>query len=314
MESELISVIVPIYNVDKYLVKCVDSILNQTYDNLEIILVDDGSTDQSPLLCDKFKEKDSRIKVVHKKNGGLSDARNAGINIATGKYLSFIDSDDYITATMLEDMYTKMKKFDCQISVCNMMRFYEDGDKALFYNPVDEITVYKGNDRYKTLKQPSVCNKLFSVELFEDIWFPVGKYYEDTYVYHELLYKASNVVLTGEIGYWYLSRKGSILGRPQYTKKYFDFVEAVWHRAEFLLKHNVQPYAREACLSYYAALSNAEKNIKKLEENKGLFQKARSRYKRIYSVMLNDKMYYGCKQLVRLVLLRYLPQLHSVLY
>ena len=113
--NPLISVIVPIYNVEKYLARCVDSIVNQTYKNLEIILVDDGSPDRCPQMCDDYAEKDSRIKVVHKKNGGLSDARNAGMAVATGEYISFIDSDDWIETSMFELLLNNIFQYDCEI-------------------------------------------------------------------------------------------------------------------------------------------------------------------------------------------------------
>lgn len=204
---DLISVIVPVYNVKNYLKKCVDSILSQTYSVLQVILVDDGSTDGSGELCDLLAKCDKRIQVVHKSNGGLSDARNAGIEIAEGKYFSFIDSDDYIEPDMVESLYKLAKSTDCQITISNMKRFFSDGGIETFYEPVNQISVYEADERFETLKQPSVCNKLFLAELFNDIQFPKGKFYEDTFVYHELLYRAERVGLTGKVGYWYLSRK-----------------------------------------------------------------------------------------------------------
>ena len=119
--NPMISVIVPIYNVEKYLARCVDSIVNQTYKNLEIILVDDGSPDRCPQMCDDYAEKDSRIKVIHKKNGGLSDARNAGMAVATGEYISFIDSDDWIETSMFELLLNNIFQYDCEISCGGIM-------------------------------------------------------------------------------------------------------------------------------------------------------------------------------------------------
>ena len=197
---DLISVIVPVYNVKNYLKKCVDSILSQTYSVLQVILVDDGSTDGSGELCDLLAKSDKRIQVVHKSNGGLSDARNAGIEIAEGKYFSFIDSDDYIEPDMVESLYKLAKSTDCQITISNMKRFFSDGGIETFYEPVNQISVYEADERFETLKQPSVCNKLFLAELFNDIQFPKGKFYEDTFVYHELLYRAERVGLTGKVG------------------------------------------------------------------------------------------------------------------
>lgn len=314
METALISVIIPIYNTDKFLGKCVESVLNQTYKNLEIILVDDGSTDSSGQICDIWKAHDNRIVVIHKINGGLSDARNTGLNIAKGSFYAFIDSDDYISPEMMETMLNSVKNNSCEIAVCNMICVSEAGDSTPFYHPVDKETLLPGMERYQTLMQPSVCNKLFLAELFEGIRFPKGKYYEDTFIYHELLYRANNIVLTGSDSYWYLSREDSIVGGFQYTIRYFDFVEAIWHRAKFLLEHDAQPYGNEACLSLYAAIADAEKNIKKTEENKVYFKTVHNQYKLAYKTLMKYGTDIGLKQRIRLVVLKYLPILHSKLY
>ena len=310
----LVSVIVPVYNVEKYLNKCVESILVQSYNMLEIILVNDGSTDASARLCDEWAKRDSRIIVIHKPNGGLSDARNAGLDIARGKYFTFIDSDDYITVDMIETLVMSAEANSCEIAVCNMIRFSEKGNIAPFYCPTDSETVLLGNDRFETLKQPSVCNKLFESKLFKDIRFPKGKYYEDTFVYHELLFRSKNVVLTGKEGYWYLLRDDSIVGCPQYTDKYFDFIEAVWKRTKFLLEHKIQPYGEEACLSLYVALANAEKYIVKTANNRSLFEQAHCYYKLAYENLMQHKNNVGIKQKIRLIMLKYFPSLHSRIY
>lgn len=122
MKEDLISIIVPVYKVENYLSKCLDSMICQTYKNIEIILVDDGSPDNSGKICDDYAKKDSRIKVIHKENGGLSDARNAGLKIATGKYIGFVDSDDYISVEMYEKLYNQAKKEDADIACCNYYR------------------------------------------------------------------------------------------------------------------------------------------------------------------------------------------------
>lgn len=312
--NDLISVIIPVYNVERYLKKCIESVINQTYEKLEIILVNDGSTDNSGVICEDLSKKDIRIHVVHKENGGLSDARNTGMKIAKGKYLSFIDSDDFIKEDTIETMYKSLKENECQIAICNMIRFYEDGDEEPFYVPTKKQCVYNGNKRFDTLNQPSVCNKLFLASLFDGISFPKGKYYEDTFVYHEVLYKASKVVLTGQDSYWYLSRKDSILGKPKYTDRYFDFVEAVWKRTSFLLEKNVQPYANEACLSLYAAVSNAEKNIVNTNETKEKFKNMKVWYDVAYRNLMKKSDGTNFKQKIRLVLLKYFPKLHSKIY
>ena len=313
MGAKLISVIVPVYNVERYLDKCIESICSQTFRNLEIILSDDGSTDSSGTICDCWAERDSRIRVIHKKNGGLSDARNAGIEIATGTYFMFVDSDDTITTDTIERLYSALTEYSCEIAVCNMVRVYDDDTTEPFYAPADTLTVWEDWQRFETLKQPSVCNKLFQADLFEDVRFPKGKLYEDTFVYHVLAHRANRIVLTGHDGYYYLSRRESILGQPRYTERYFDLVEAVYERMTYLLAHKVQHYAEEACLSLYAAVSNGEKHLVKTDENAWKFEQMRRWYKVAYDHLMHHPDT-GIKQKLRLVLLKYVPGLHSRIY
>ncbi len=310
MKKDLVSVIVPVYNVEKYLEKCLHSICEQTYENLEIILSDDGSTDGSGRICDQYACTDSRIRVIHKENGGLSDARNAGIDVASGKYFMFVDSDDTIAHDTVEKLLFAAIENHCEIAVCNMVRIYEDGTTETFYHPTDRVIVLKKQQRFETLQQPSVCNKLFLAELFKDTRFPKGKFYEDTFVYHVLAYKANQIVLTGNNDYYYLSRKDSILGTPRYTDRYFDFIEAVYDRLMYLIEHEVFYYAEEAGLSLYVAVANGEKHIPKTEKNIVKFSQIRKWYREGY-VFLMKSSRIGIKQKVRLVLLRYFPYIHN---
>lgn len=310
----LVSVIIPVYNVRDFLEPCVESVLNQTYENLEVILVDDGSTDGSGELCDVYAKRDTRIVVVHKENGGLSDARNAGLDLAKGGYFAFLDSDDCFSSNAMETMVRDVQATSCDIAVCNMVRLYWDGSVEPFYCPTTERVAYMGPRRYETLVQPSVCNKLFRAELFDGVRFPKGKLYEDTYVYHILLHRANGVVMTGEKSYWYRSRAESIMEQPRYTEKYFDFVEAVWKRATFLTEHDVHPYAQQACLSLYAAYSNAEKYVKRTAENQELFRCAKTWYLWAYRSLKSSSHGMSLKQRIRLFLLAYAPRLHSALY
>lgn len=313
MEKDMISVVVPVYNVELYLDKCINSILVQSFENIEIILVDDGSTDDSGNICDRYVAIDNRVKVIHKDNGGLSDARNVGIRNARGEWLAFIDSDDYITSDALEQLYTAAVENDCQIGVCNMVRIYEDGEKESFYNPTEELIVLEGNNRFETLNQPSVCNKLFKAELFKKVHFPKGKYYEDTFIYHKLVYQASRIVLTGLDSYYYLSRRGSILDQKKYTDRYFDMVEAVYERVKFLLDHQIYDYGKQACLSLYAITANAEKYLMKTTANAEKFKQMRIWYQEAYDYLIFHANI-GIKQKVRLFLLRYIPKLHGKIY
>lgn len=313
MPKELISIIVPVYNVERYLEKCIGSLINQSYQNLEIILVDDGSVDRSGGICDAYLAKDPRIQVIHKKNGGLSDARNAGLEKSSGKWFAFIDSDDYITPDTIERLYLAATENNCQIAVCNMIRVYDNGETQPFYCPARELTFLEGERRFETLNQPSVCNKLFKADLFEGIQFPKGKYYEDTFVYHILAHRAQNIVLTGHDGYFYLSRLDSILGQPTYTDRYFDSVEAVYHRVTFLLEHQVGKYAEEACLSLYAAVATAERSVPKTKTNEWKFAQMHVWYQTAYCHLMKHPDI-GIKQKLRLIILRYAPGLHNRIY
>ena len=183
-----VSIIVPVYQVKDYLRQCVDSILNQTFKDYELILVDDGSTDESGKICDEYSMKDPRIIVIHKTNGGLSDARNAGIEIAKGKYFSFIDSDDIVTDDFIESLYNCIEENKCKLAISNITAFYEDGtENEAFYKPVDSPKVVVGDERYKSVVRPSACNKMYARDLFDEIKYPKGKLYEDLYIYHYLL-------------------------------------------------------------------------------------------------------------------------------
>lgn len=311
--KELVSIIVPVYNVEHYLEKCIKSICAQTFTGLEIILVDDGSTDRSGAICDEWAMKDSRIRVIHKENGGLSDARNAGIEIASGRWYLFVDSDDTITSDTIARLYQAAVEHDCEMAVCNIVRIYDDGATEPFYNPVSELTVWEGQQRFETLKQPSACNKLFRAELFRQVRFPKGKFYEDTFVYHILAHRAQRIALTGHDGYYYLSRRESILGQPTYTDRYFDFIEAVHARMTYLLEQGVAYYGEEACLSMYAAVSNGEKYLTQTPENRTKFQTMRAWYRAAYEHLMHHPDT-SLKQKLRLMLLRYCPALHSRIF
>lgn len=179
--DRLVSVIVAVYNIEEYLPRCVDSILAQTYEKLEIILVDDGSTDKSGRICDEYAEKDSRIQVIHKKNGGLSDARNAGMDIATGEYIGFVDGDDWIDRDMYRAMYEACEKENAQIAACRYKQITKSGvidastGNSVSLSKIEALEIYIcGDERY--LIYNSVWSKLFSAELIQGMRFPVEKF------------------------------------------------------------------------------------------------------------------------------------------
>ncbi len=228
--EELITIIVPIYQVEKYLKKCIDSILNQTYKNLEIILVDDGSTDNSPKICDDYKKKDNRIKVIHKENGGLSDARNAGMKIATGKYIGFIDSDDYIKSDMYQVLYENIVKTNADISICDFLAIKENDSNYTMEERKQDINEYNTIEALRLLIENKIrsyaWNKLYKRELLAGIQFPKGKKMEDLAVMYKIFEKAEKIVNTNKTEYYYLQRSSSILGNidMQLTNDLYGFV------------------------------------------------------------------------------------------
>ncbi|MCR4888556.1 MAG: glycosyltransferase [Ruminococcus sp.] len=230
--SELISVIVPVYNMEKYLNKCVNSILEQTYKNLEIILVDDGSKDSSGDMLDDLGKKDARIKVIHKPNGGLSDARNAGLDIMTGRYLTFVDSDDHIEKDYVERLYTALKKNDADISAGGIRLVFEDDeaeDTAELSGENSEATFTRYEAVRRALKMSinqGAWGKLYKSELFSSIRYPKGKIYEDIAIWYRLLISSDKVTVFDHKIYNYLIRSGSIM-RSEFNGKQLDEIEAV---------------------------------------------------------------------------------------
>ena len=214
-----ISIIVPVYNVERYLGKCINSILNQTFADFELILVDDGSTDRSGYICDDYKKKDNRIKVIHKENGGLSSARNAGLDIAKEKYIGFVDSDDFINKNMYEFLYKDIKVNNSDIAICDYEEVYEN-EKGINYQESNSSTLVLTNiealwkiyDK-KGWNYVIAWNKLYKKYLFDDIRFPIGKIHEDEMIAHEVLYKANKITYNNKKLYYYLQRENSIMGK-----------------------------------------------------------------------------------------------------
>ena len=180
-----ISIIVPVYNVEKYLTRCIDSILNQTFTDFELILVDDGSTDKSGVICDKYSKIDSRIKVIHSKNEGAAQARNYGLDIAKGKFIGFVDSDDYINRDMYQILYENINKYNCDICVCGHQSF-QDKVKVAFEDSKEEIIEFDNKLALKNyfldyedserVMYTIIWDKLYRRELFKNLRFPKGKF------------------------------------------------------------------------------------------------------------------------------------------
>lgn len=223
----MISVIVPVYNVEKYLERCVKSIAAQTYKDLEILLIDDGSTDKSGKMCDDFQQTDSRIKAFHKQNGGLSDARNYGIEHSAGEFISFVDSDDYIDGKMLETLHRLITENDADLAVCSAMDVFE-GKEVTQVKEIKEFNLNKV-ESYKYMLRgdgiPSACNKLYKRQTVGDVRFPVGKLYEDGFFTPQILKRVEKTAVTSKPMYYYFRRADSITTKP-FRKGDLDVIEA----------------------------------------------------------------------------------------
>ena len=226
----LVSVIVPIYNVELYLKECVDSILSQTYKNIEIILVDDESPDSCGKMCDDYAAIDGRIKVIHKKNGGLSDARNAGMKVATGDLITFVDSDDYISEDFVKSLFEAMSENNSDIAIANMKRTSRRNDK----NTVTDwkASSFKSEDAlirmlYGAPFGTSACGKLFKSSLFAGVEFPYGKFSEDLFTIYKTILKSKNVTYVGFDGYFYYYRDEGSIVVSGYKEKHLEALDAI---------------------------------------------------------------------------------------
>lgn len=233
----LISVIVPVYKVEKYLGRCIESLINQTYTRLEIILVDDGSTDKCSQLCDEWSGKDARIKSVHKRNGGLSDARNAGMPLAAGEYISFIDSDDYVSNDYFEVMLNTLVSENSDIVECSVVKFYEDNHfeeyhddlKATSYSAVDGLSGLIAEEPF----HQHVWNKMYKADITLGIPFPFGKLNEDEFWTYQIFGRANRVTKINKTMYFYFQRAESIMGEA-YNLRRLDALEGKKYRQEYI--------------------------------------------------------------------------------
>jgi glycosyltransferase involved in cell wall biosynthesis len=254
--NDLISIIVPVYNMERYLDRCMSSILKQTYKNLEIILVDDGSTDSSPKMCDNYAVSDSRIKVVHKENGGLSDARNAGIRIATGDYIGYVDSDDWIELDMYERMHNACVENNAQLAVCRYFREYDnktinDGTERLEILDRNEILKIYITDKDGYMVYNSVWSKLFKRELVEGVIFPKGRNSEDIMYTTRAFCKLNKAVYIDTCLYHYvIDRKDSIMNVDK-TERMFKDELPFWREHIKCIRDNVSDDMGDLAAYYY---------------------------------------------------------------
>ena len=239
MDNPLISIIVPIYNVEQYLKRCVDSLIQQSYKNIEIILINDGSPDNSLAICREYEKTDSRVKVRSQENHGLAYTRNVGINNATGEFVMFVDSDDYIHKDMAKILLENLQREKADISSCGHMEVYENGycnslnNKHFIktYSAEEALAVFMFTYEIDIIN----CNKLFRKSLFAGIEYPSGKLFEDHYTVYKLIARSKKVVYDSVPLYYYCKR-GDSIGGSMFTSKNLQLLDAIHQEVEDILK------------------------------------------------------------------------------
>lgn len=313
MENQLISIIVPIYNVEKYLKKCIESIINQTYKNIEIILVDDGSPDNCGKICDEYSQKDKRIIVIHKKNGGLSDARNKGIDIAKGDYLTFIDSDDFVNIDYIEKLYNSIKLNNTKLAQCGISKVNENNEIIEKLN-YDENYIKTSHEILNELygkhliENVVVWNKMYAKELFRNIRFPVGKIHEDEFTTYKIFYSVDRISLLSDCLYNYRQTNESIIGK-KFNKKRLNLLDALEERMDFFKNRNEIDLYEKTLKFYIEQLRLYYIKVKKyIENSKEIQQDIKRKYKiehkkfmkikdKTFKEMLKTKIFYFCPNL-----------------
>ena len=290
-----ISIIVPVYKVEKYLDRCVEAILEQTYTDFELILVDDGSPDNCPIICDSWANKDSRIKVIHKENGGAGQARNVGFCNASGAYIGFVDADDWLTKDMYEYLHTLIVKENADVAMCNFTRNSKELESDTLNEEI-KILDSKGIQEffYRINGEPSnyaIWNRLYKKEVLAGIQFLEGKITEDVMFIYEVAKKAKKMVVSNKKKYLYYE---NVLGvtKSKFSEKDFALIE-IWD--EIVKREEGSEYAywaqmnrKRATFTLYvkALLSGCEKNI-----DKNIFREWKKELKENYSELRKTKFF-----------------------
>lgn len=283
----MISIIVPLYNVENYIDKCLESLVHQTYSNIEIILIDDGSPDNSGYIADEWKEKDKRIKVIHKSNGGLSSARNVGLDICSGDYIMFVDSDDIVSVDICQKLLNLMVENDCQIAICEAEHVFDNQPSFSFSN---NLEFYDSENAicemwYQKSFLPSAWGKLYKSEIFHHLRFTEGIIFEDIDMMHEAFDKAHKIVYTDSKLYGYIHHEDSITTKP-FTRKDLIILDICQKLLDFSsdksnkMKKAAESYAVTGAMRVYL---NAPEGFKKEK------QKAENILEKFSKIVLKDK-------------------------
>ena len=293
-----ISVIIPVYNVEKYLSECLDSVVNQTYKNLQIILVDDGSTDFSGKICDEYAEKDNRITVVHQKNAGAGAAKNTGLELIDGEYFSIIDSDDYIELDMYEKMVNSLEKYNVDIVQCLFRNVFVNDSFDRKYKIKSNYPKVLTSKRFLKeylydWKYAIFANKVFKSSLLKDIRFPVGRKIDDEFFTYKLVCNAKKVVNIDNILYNYRMRKTSVMNENDTDRLIYDRIDCFIERYNYVSdiypslkkKYNLKLYDD---LLYFKDSANDNGKILSLINN--FSRKKFNGFDKLYQKIMNNKL------------------------
>ena len=283
----LVTVIVPIFKVEKYIYQCVDSILTQSFRNFDLVLVDDGSPDACPQICDTYAEKDGRIKVIHKQNGGLSDARNAGIDWAMehsdSDWLAFVDSDDYLHPDYLQTLYDTAIKESADLVICDYFDVNEDGIVKENDHGFSSLVTEEKNKLFEYLclnwRIVTAWNKLYQKHLFEDLRFVPGKIHEDSFAIHHVLWNCRRAAIIPDGLYYYRHRNNSIMATES-PKSMLDGLEALAEQCEFGMKHDISPLTTKIPVEYFNKFKEKKASFDK--EEKLRYKQLKNRLARVY--------------------------------
>ncbi len=324
MNQDLISIVVPIYNTEKYLKRCIESILNQTYQNLEVILVNDGSLDKSGQICNEYAKRDKRIKVIHKENTGSAESRNIGIKYATGKLIGFVDSDDYIDKNMYEMLYKDLKKHDAEIAICNIQMVNEKFSK-LKENKEEPIRILDKKEALYSLIEDDIksysCNKLYKIELFTGIEYPKRKNMEDLAIMYKLFEKVNKILIDKNVNYYYVQRNNSIIhtfdnlliedGIVSINERYDNLINKYSELKKVLIINKL--YLISYFYKIFYGLGKQEKDLDKiLNQEYGFYKKYYRKYKkgfrmhirknaqRVVRIQLETQLLYFSKRIFRM--------------
>ena len=287
----LISVVVPVYNVEKYLSRCVESLISQTYENLEIILVDDGAKDNSGRICDEYVKKDNRIKVIHQENKGLSGARNTGIENAHGEYIAFVDSDDYVSEQIYEKLLNYMEKSNADIVMCGYERFsgeYWSGKQQKEAELIELSTEQALENIYSMDGETYTVawNKLYKKAVIDDIRYPLRRLNEDEYTTYKYIANAKKIVYTKEVLYYYFYNDNSITTKQNYVFN-TDIYAALEERVQYLNKRGYTKFEPMTQRQYLDRIIIRNKNLwnKDKEGTRKLYGMYKDKYAKVKNMV-----------------------------